>query len=547
MLLRKPHQCPVVLSRNGGDARLIEVFSRANHSSRFGIINALMGIRHRFLLVAAFSYLVAANLIWISRDSRPPYWDMADKQTGALRIYDAVANSGARAVAQIPFLTGSYPPLYYSIIAISYGLFGKTIDAAQWANLPAIAILLIATYGIGRTLLKPLPAATAAVIVNFYPLLLWLSRETLIDYWLTSLVAFAIWLLILTKEFTNRKFTVLFGVVCGLGMLTKWTFVLFVLLPALWAARKNFKNAATAALIAIGIAAYWYAFAAQALLRLLSINTAQSLSEGDPGRFTIGAATFYVRALEGSQLFLPLFVLFAAGAIALLFNFNRSWIPIALWMAGGWLGLMLFQNKDPRYTAPLLPAIALISAQVFQKKESLVALLLPVLLIQHYLVSFGISALPAAVVLAKGGNGPISYDWNLYTQRYFGWGPPAREDWKIEYVLSRVAPQDGRTVQLGMVPDIPRFDTLAFEYYITLKKFPVSVNRLAVFDPRAITSNDYILVSEKDGGFEPGSGFTSDLKQIHHYIEEQTDIFHRLESFSLPNGDLIFLYKVGSA
>jgi hypothetical protein len=472
---------------------------------------------------------------------------MADKQTGALRIYDAVATSGARAVAQIPFLTGSYPPLYHSIIAIAYALFGKTIDAAQWANLPAIAVLLIATYGIGRTILKPLAAAAAAVIVSFYPLMLWLSRETLIDYWLTSLVASAIWLLILTKEFSNKKFAVLFGIVCGLGMLTKWTFVLFVLLPALWAARKNLKNAATAAIVAIGIAAYWYAFAAQALLHLLSINTAQSFGEGDPGRFTVEAATFYVRALEGSQLFLPLFILFVAGAIALLFNFNRSWIPIALWIAGGWLGLMLFQNKDPRYTAPLLPAIALISAQVFQKKESLVVLLLPVLLIQHYLVSFGIRALPPAVVLAKGGDGPISYDWNLYTQRYFGWGPPAHEDWKIEYVLRRVAPPDGRTVQLGMVPDIPRFDTLAFEFYITLKKLPVSVNRLAVFDPHAIANNDYILISEKDDGFEPGSVFTSDLKQIHHYIEQQTGTFHRLESFSLPNGDVIHLYKVGSA
>jgi 4-amino-4-deoxy-L-arabinose transferase-like glycosyltransferase len=506
-----------------------------------------MGIRHRFLLAASFLYLVAANLIWIARDDRPPYWDMADKQIGALRIYDAVANSGIRAIAVIPFLTGPYPPLYHSVIAASYALFGKTLDAAQWANLPAIALLLLVTYAIGRTVLKPFAAATGAVIVNFCPLLLWLSRETMIDYWLTSMVALSIWALIRTNEFSDRKRAVIFGIICGLGMLTKWTFAFFVVLPALWFARKNVKNAAIAASIGAILAAYWYAFARGALLTLLSINTAQSASEGDPSRFGSGSIVFYIRALEGSQLFLPLFIALLAGLILLLFNFNREWIPILLWIAGGWLGLLLFQNKDPRYTAPLLPAIALITAHVFQKKEFLVALLVPLLLFQHYLVSFGIPELPPAIVLAKGGEGPIAYDWNVYTQRYFGWGPPAREDWKIEHVLKTVTSPQGRSIRLGMVPDIPRFDTFAFEFYITLKKLPVSVNRLGVFDEQAIRNNDYILVSEKDEGFEPGSSFTSDLRHINEYISHRSGEFQMLESFSLPNGDVIHLYKVGTA
>jgi len=506
-----------------------------------------MGIRHRFLLAASFLYLVVANLIWIARDDRPPYWDMADKQIGALRIYDAVANSGIRAIAVIPFLTGPYPPLYHSAIAASYPLFGKTLDAGQWANLPAIALLLLATYAIGRSVLKPFAAATGAVIVNFCPLLLWLSRETMIDYWLTSMVALSIWALIRTNEFSDRKRTVIFGIICGLGMLTKWTFAFFVILPALWFARKNVKNAAIAASIAAVLAAYWYAFAGRALLTLLSINDAQSVSEGDPSRFGSGSIVFYIRALEGSQLFLPLFIALLAGLILLLFNFNREWIPILLWIAGGWLGLLLFQNKDPRYTTPLLPAIALITAQVFQKKEFLVALLVPLLLVQHYLVSFGIPQLPSAIVLAKGGEGAIAYDWNIYTQRYFGWGPPAREDWKIEHVLKTVTSAQGRSIRLGMVPDIPRFDTFAFEFYITLKKLPVSVNRLGAFDEQAIRNNDYILISEKDDGFEPGSSFTSDLRHINEYVSHRSSEFRIVESFSLPNGDVIHLYKVGTA
>jgi hypothetical protein len=163
-------------------------------------------------------------------------------------------------------------------------------------------------------------------------------------------------------------------------------------------------------------------------------------------------------------------------------------------------------------------------------------------------VSFGIAQFPPAVVLAKGGQGPITYDWNVYTQRYFGWGPPAREDWKIDHVLKTVAAARAGPVRLGMVPDIPRFDTSAFEFYIILNKLPVVMNRLGIFDTGAIAANDYILTSEKADGFEAGSGYsTSDLSKINQYIMRQSGAFHVIDQFVLPNGDLIRLYRVGSS
>ena len=505
-----------------------------------------MAIKHRFLLAAAFLYLAAANLIWIARDTRPPFWDMAYHQTAALRICDAFYNFGLRAIAIIPLLTGFYPPLYHTIVAIFYAVFGKTIDAAQWANLPAIAILIASTYGVGRNLLRPLPAATAALLVGFFPYLVWLSRETLVDYWLTAMVALAMWLLIRTDEFSDRKASIAFGVACGLGMLTKWTFPLFVVMPALWFARKNIRNAGIAAAIAAVIAAYWYLPAGRSLQQLANVNNAGAVSEGDPSRLSFPALMFYVRALAGYQLFLPLFLTFIAGAVLLARKFDRAWLPVILWLGGGWLGLMLFQNKDPRYSAPLLPAVALISAQVFQRKEVLIALLAPLLLFQHYLISFGVRQLPAAVVLAKGVEGPLSWHWNLYTQRYFDlWGPPAREDWQVQRVLGKISAADGKPVRLGMIPDIPRFDWGAFEFYIALSKFPVTLNRIWIFDESMIAGNDYILMSEKDQGW--ASNISSDLQRINQYILARPDHFRIVDSFPLPNGDMIRLYKVGSS
>jgi hypothetical protein len=244
-------------------------------------------------------------------------------------------------------------------------------------------------------------------------------------------------------------------------------------------------------------------------------------------------------------LFLPLFIVFIAGAITLARKFDQAWLPIVLSIVGGWLGLMLFQNKDPRYSAPLLPAIALISARAFERKEALVGVLVPLLLFQHYLVSFGVRQLPPAAVLLHGVEGPLSWDWNVYRQDYFGlWGAPRREDWQVERVLRKVTAAEGQSVRLGMIPDIPRFDWGAFQFYIALSKLPVTFNRLAFFDESVISNNDYIVMSENDQGW--ASNISSDLQRISQYILDHPDNFRIVDSFRLPNGDMIRLYKVGS-
>ena len=284
------------------------------------------------------------------------------------------------------------------------------------------------------------------------------------------------------------------------------------------------------------------------MIQLLNVNSAGAAYEGESSRLSLEAVIFYIRAMEGYQLFFVLFAAFVVGAILLARNFDRTWIPVVLWLVGGWLGLMLFQNKDPRYSAPLLPAVALITAQIFERKQILIAVLMPLLIFQHYMISFGIPQLPPSVVLASGVEGPIPWRWNLYTQTDHDlWGPPAREDWQIRHVLDRVSTVNGRPVRLGMVPDIPRFDSAAFEFYIRLWNFPVTIQRLVALDEGAIASNDYIVVSEKDRGFEPGSFFTSDLPKINQYVFGHPESFHIVDSFPLPNGDVIRLYKVGDS
>src|SRR5438094_6012749 len=125
-------------------------------------------MRHRILLAGWLLYLAIADVIWIIRDTRPPFWNMALHAVAALRIYDIFTNSGISALAHIPqsllALGYPYPPLYQTMIAGLWAVFGKTIEVARLANLLPIAALMLATYGIGRVLLSPWSAALAGIL-----------------------------------------------------------------------------------------------------------------------------------------------------------------------------------------------------------------------------------------------------------------------------------------------------------------------------------------------------------------------------------------------
>jgi 4-amino-4-deoxy-L-arabinose transferase-like glycosyltransferase len=508
-------------------------------------------MRHRLLLAASLIYLCAANILWIAIDTRPPFWDMANHASWSLEVLRDFEQHGLGALKTLPFVSPGYPPFYYARVAMAYRIAGVSIDTAQLANIPAILLIGLATYGIARSLMKPTAAAIAAVLANFFPFMLWISRETLLETWLTALIALAIWALLKTNEFSNLRWSVLFGVLCGFGMLTKWTFAIFVVPPALWAARRHFGNAVKAGVIAAVLASYWYVPQFSAMVRFWRQVSVAGQNEGDPGFFSIQAWLFYIRALEGSLLFLPLFLAFLAGAFILIRNWRNTfpkWTPIALYLLGGWLGLLLLPNSDPRYAAAALPAVALIIAAAFENVPVAQVVLLVFLVFQHVLVSFGIPWLPERVVLMKGTTGPVPYDWNLYTQTYFGlWGKPERQNWQIERVLQRLtghgpfAAESGRPVRVGLIPDLPRFDQPAFKFAIDVHQYPVVMNRQFSPEEASLLENDYLLMSM--GEQSVFSSPAPHAKEINAYILGHPDKFQVVDMFSLPNGETIRLYR----
>ena len=500
---------------------------------------------HRILLIGGFLYLAVTNLVWIALDTRPPFWDTALHQLSALRILGAFTEGGLTAIAAIPSITaGFYPPFYHSIVAVSYTLFGVSTDAAQIANIPATGILMYSVYGIGKRLMSPMGAATAAVLAAFYPLVVWLSRETVIDYWLLAMTALAFWLLLETDEYRNHRTTLLFGLICGLGMLTKPTFVLFLIAPALWVGRRRWRKAIPAAIVAATVSAIWYAWNVGNLVALMAINSAGAVVEGDPARLSGQALVFYLRALESYQLFFPLVMVFAVGVVWLYRHYSPAWVPVILWALGGWVGLLALLNKDPRYSVPLLPVMALVSAGWVSSRRAWVFALTVFLAFQHYMISFGIPALPEKVMIARGTDDRLHRDWILYSQVYLDlWGPPADEDWKIPYVLERITEgSGGRTVRLAIVPDIPRFDYGAFEFHVRARGDAVVIQPPGNFDPEVGPGSDFVLAAEGPHGY-PGL-VPPAAERFSRYLREHPDEYEAIDRFALPTENMVQLYRV---
>jgi len=122
-------------------------------------------------------------------------------------------------------------------------------------------------------------------------------------------------------------------------------------------------NVAWAALLALLVAGPWYLSHPGDILRELLLSNQTALKDGDPAYGTLGYFTYYLLTLVRHQIFLPFTVLFAYGTWrAFRSPRPRDLAVVGLWLIGGLIGFTLVLNKDPRFTLPLLPAVAVLSS-----------------------------------------------------------------------------------------------------------------------------------------------------------------------------------------
>lgn len=175
---------------------------------------------------------IAINWSWLSTNVNVIGWDRPRHLIESLVYSDILEHVNLNSLFAALTYSGYYPPLFHLSMAASYKLFGVSMDAAAMVNTVYLVILLISAYGIGREIGGKGVGLLTAFITSTLPMVLAMSRYTYIEFSLTAMVALSIWLLLLSQGFARKRYSLLFGLSLGLGLLTKWTFALFVF-PAL--------------------------------------------------------------------------------------------------------------------------------------------------------------------------------------------------------------------------------------------------------------------------------------------------------------------------
>ena len=200
------------------------------------------GLRNKRIFLRSYGYVlllmllivaqIAINWSWLSTNVNVVGWDRPRHLIESLVYNDILRQVDLRSLFTALTYSGYYPPLFHLSMVAFYKLFGVSMDVAAMVNTVYLAVLLISAYGIGREIGGRGVGILAAFITSSLPMVFAMSRYTYIEFALTAVVALSIWLLLLSRGFTSKRYSLLFGLSVGLGLLTKWTFSLFVF-PAL--------------------------------------------------------------------------------------------------------------------------------------------------------------------------------------------------------------------------------------------------------------------------------------------------------------------------
>ncbi len=319
-------------------------------------------------LAIVLIFHVVCNYLVLSFDTTAPTYDEEDHLRTAFYAGDDFGKIGFKKL-YYDLGWGVRPPLYRLGLTVLY-FFQREVNADRFTlfiNTLFFAVLLISVYGIGARLYNVPTALFAAGIVSAFPGVFAMSRVLMVDFPLASLVCLSIYTLLRTEYFTDMRFSILFGISLGLGMLMKTAFLVFIL-PILaffiFAAYKNNKGQNTllsvgihilvSCLIALFVAGSWYLPNLHRILDRLNAMVFQT-----PKILRGVFMAYYIKVLYSTlvgRFFFILFVFF------LIFCKKRKIILLFLWLLAPLLLLSLSTNKNPRFVIPLLPPLGIIIA-----------------------------------------------------------------------------------------------------------------------------------------------------------------------------------------
>lgn len=510
----------------------------------------------------------ACNVWWIVRDSQPPGNDQANHLMRSLEYASAFELVRPSRFARLwfaeygPVGQYTYPPLYHILTGAVLCVVRQSAAAGILSNMAFLWVLLSSVVRLGYMAFGHLGiGVAAAALAAMYFCVAQMQHEAFIDFALTAMTAWCAWRLAATNRFQDRRASIGFGIVMGLGLLTKQTIVFFLVGPVLYMlvrmrwSRDTWTNVALAAAATLAVALPWYGLHVRALLNTFTFNRAWASVEGQPMPWTPYGAVFYLHTMAVFQTGLPLFLLaLAAAAVWLFRGFRHPGTDSARDARGiivTWavIGLALFTfllfYKEFRYTMPLLPAVALLTCSLAARmatrgaRVACLALIVACALPYYVFVVFGLSPIDRNVGITVGG-----LRWDVWSNfNWYGAGP-RREDWSIPDMLEEIRREHpgSEPSRLALVPHLLHLNVntiklLAIEHGVPLVVTTVGNSK----PPGDLPMHDFVFLKT---GLAGARYLTDRAVEIARFVADHPDTFRLVVRYPLPDRSVGTLYRV---
>jgi 4-amino-4-deoxy-L-arabinose transferase-like glycosyltransferase len=371
-------------------------------------------------------------------------------------------------------VTRYWPPFFHLASVPFTFVLGFSVASVAATNFLFLVVLVCSVFQVGRRLFGESVGVGAVVLTLLYPIVYALSRTVLIDFALMAMVMLSLQLILSSDAGLDWSRSAWLGAAAGAAMLTKWTAVTFLLGPAVLclvlAARRR-RPSALAALLSVGlgiavaalVALPWYATNFEPFVEHAHVAFGSDpAQEGDPVRL-LDSLRWYWAVAEEALLLKPLLAATLAGLVLFVARvgpgFGMAFLLSSILPALGFF--LLIPNKDARFVAPLLPAVAIMVAAGLQSvpwksvRTLAWAGIVAVGVYQFYAISFG---WPATVA-------------HFYT------GPPQTADWKVSEVLTEVSTlAEGEAIWIAVLPNDPDFEPNLFHLASAVARLPLHID-----------------------------------------------------------------------
>lgn len=435
------------------------------------------------LIVAA----VAVNIAWISADQSPPLWDIAGHSNRSAYFAQLLQQGELKAIFNFQTI---YPPLAYLVTAIFFLAGGWSALIPGLSLLPFLVLFILATYSLTYSLFQRRGLALAAAALALaYPLLAHFTRIYDLDFPQAALIIAAMACLLRTDQLTKRWWIVWSAVAIALAILTKWTAVLFIVVPLFWELALAIKqkvgvkrvliSVAIIAGLVLAIAGPWYLMHGREIYTSSIATRNNVFSVPFENLWSWGNVSFYAnQTIRGITW--PLAIAFMIGLICLGGKYKKQfWYLLSAIIVPYLILTFALYSKESRYFLPLFPLIAIVTVGLF--------LALPGRL--RWVVGGGVGAVAAIFWLQTSFGAPVisrqarddlrladTYGFQEITtlKPFFGFTYPTSYQSNIpeiadalqaEIEANRIA---GETVKVAVVPNSIFLSGQPVEFYARL-------------------------------------------------------------------------------